>query len=212
MIGLWQLRRDLRTKIAVTGWLILFAVMTIIFPFAGSRGSFFHAGAAFQPYWWVAAPIGLDAVLRWVRSRGQFTDKNAPIFLQGILVLLAVFMTGYLVNFRVISSGWAKDDLIYPSVEELLNDHGLHAADIVIVRNPPGYFIASGNPSIALPFGDKSTILAVAEKFGASYLVLEKGGTFKSIQDLYEEPQSNPSFVYIGEVNEAKLYRIELAR
>jgi hypothetical protein len=212
LIGLWQLRRDLRTKIAVIGWLILFAVMTVIFPFAGSRGSFFHAGAAFQPYWWVAAPIGLDAVLAWARTRGQFTDKNAPVFLQGVLVLLAVFMTGYLVNFRVISSGWAKDDLIYPSVEKLLKNHGLNAADVVIVRNPPGYFIASANPAIALPFGDEFTILAVAEKFGASYLVLEKGGTFESIQDLYDKPESNSSFVYLGEVNEAKLYRIELAR
>ena len=68
LIGLWQLRRELRTKIAVTGWLILFAVMTVIFPFAGSRGSFFHAGAAFQPYWWVAAPIGLEAVIAWARQ------------------------------------------------------------------------------------------------------------------------------------------------
>ena len=211
LIGLWQLRRNLRTKIAVTGWLILFAVMTIIFPFAGSRGSFFHAGAAFQPYWWVAAPIGLEAVIAWLRSRGQFTDKNAPVFLQSILVLLAVFMTGYLVNFRVVSSGWAKDDLIYPAVESALLERGIRPGDVVIVRNPPGYFIAAKRPAIALPFGDEATILAVAEKFNASYLVLEKGGTFESIQDLYDEPQSNPSFVYLGEVNEAKLYRIELA-
>ena len=210
LIGLWQLRNDLRTKIAVTGWLILFVVMTVIFPFAGSRGSFFHAGAAFQPYWWVAAPIGLDAVIEWARRRGQFTDRNAPIFLQGILVLLAIFMTGYLVNFRVISSGWAKDDLIYPSVQKLLMEQGMSPQDVVIVRNPPGYFIASGNQSIALPFGDESTLLEVAEKFNAGYLVLEKSGTFESIQDLYEEPENNPSFVYIGEVNEAKLYRIDL--
>jgi hypothetical protein len=211
LIGLWQLRRDLRTKIAVTGWLILFAVMTIIFPFAGSRGSFFHAGAAFQPYWWVAAPIGLEAVLAWARKRGQFTDKNAAYFLQGVLVLLAIFMTFYLVNFRVIASGWAQDDVIYPSVEKKLLDNGIDPADIVIVRNPPGYFIASGRPSISLPFGDESTILAVAERYGARYLVLEKDGTFDSIQDLYDDPQNNPSFVYIGEVDEAKLYRIELA-
>jgi hypothetical protein len=211
LIGLWQLRRDLRTKIAVTGWLILFAVMTIVFPFAGSRGSFFHAGAAFQPYWWVAAPIGLDAVLAWARKRGQFTDKNAPYFLQGVLVLLAIFMTFYLVNFRVIASGWAQDDFIYPSVEQELLDRGIGPNDVVIVRNPPGYFIASGRASISLPFGDESTILSVAERYGARYLVLEKDGTFDSIQDLYDEPQSNPSFVFIGEVNEAKLYRIELA-
>jgi hypothetical protein len=212
LIGLWQLRRDLRTKIAVTGWLLLFAVMTVIFPFAGSRGSFFHAGAAFQPYWWVAAPIGLDVVLAWAHSRGQFTDKNAPYFLQGVLVLLAIFMTFYLVNFRVIASGWAKDDVIYPSVEKAFLDHGINAEDVVIVRNPPGYFIASGRSSISLPFGDESTILAVAEKYHARYLVLEKDGTFDSIQDLYDHPQGNPSFVYIGEVDEAKLYRIELAR
>jgi hypothetical protein len=212
LIGLWQLRHDLRTKIAVVGWMILFAVMTVVFPFAGSRGSFFHAGAAFQPYWWVAAPIGLDAVIGWVRSRGWFTDRNAPVFLQGMLVLLAIFMTSYLVNFRVISGGWAKDDLIYPSVQKLLQEQGIDSGDVVIVRNPPGYFIASGEPAIALPFGDESTILAVAEKFGARYLVLEKGGTFESIQGLYDKPGSNPSFVYIGEVNEAKLYRIELAR
>lgn len=211
LIGLWQLRRDLRTKIAVSGWLILFAVMTVIFPFAGSRGSFFHAGAAFQPYWWVAAPVGLNAVLAWARRRGQFTDKNAPYFLQGVLVLLAVFMSFYLVNFRVIAGGWAQDDVIYSSVEEKLLDNGIGPGDVVIVRNPPGYFIASGRPSVSLPFGDESTILAVAEKYHARYLVLEKDGTFDSIQDLYDEPQSNPSFVYIGEVNEARLYRIELA-
>jgi hypothetical protein len=211
LIGLWQLRHDLRTKIAVTGWLILFAVMTIVFPFAGSRGSFFHAGAAFQPYWWVAAPIGLEAVLAWARSRGQFTDKNAPYFLQGVLVLLAILMTFYLVNFRVIASGWAQDDFIYPSVEKTFLDHGIGPQDVVIVRNPPGYFIASGRPSVSLPFGDESTILAVAQRYGARYLVLEKDGTFDSIQDLYDDPQNNPSFVYLGEVNEAKLYRIELA-
>jgi hypothetical protein len=212
LIGLWQLRRDLRTKIAVTGWLILFAVMTFIFPFAGSRGSFFHAGAAFQPYWWAMAPLGLNAVLLWARARGQFMDKNAPIVFQGLLVILAILMTGYLVNFRVIATGWARDDLIYPSVEAMLLDKGISSRDVVIVRNPPGYFIASNRRSIALPFGDESTILAVAERYDASYLVLEKGGTFEGIQDLYDDLPSDSSFVYLGEVNEAKLYRIELAR
>lgn len=212
LIGVWQLRRDLRMKIAVTGWLTLFAVMTVIFPFAGSRGSFFHAGAAFQPFWWVAAPVGLDRVIAWARRRGQFTDTHAPYILQGILILLAVFMTGYLVNFRVIADGWARDDFIYPSVEKVFVDHQIRPEDVVIVRNPPGYFIASGRRAIALPFGDESTILEVAERYQASYLVIEKDGTFQAIQDLYDEPMSDPSFVYLGEVDEAKLYRIDLRR
>jgi hypothetical protein len=208
LIGLWILRHDLRTKIAVTGWLILFVVMIAIFPFAGSRGSFFHAGAAFQPYWWVAAPIGLESVIAWARGHGRFTDQNAPVFFQGILVLLAVLMTAYLVNFRVLS-GWAKDDVIYPKVEEKLIESGIGSQDVVIVRNPPGYYLASRRQSISLPFGDESTILAVAKKFGAHYLILEKEGTFDIIQDLYDHPEDNPAFKYLGEVDSARLYRIE---
>jgi hypothetical protein len=211
LIGLWLLRHDLRTKIAVTGWLILFFVMTAIFPFAGSRGSFFHAGAAFQPYWYVAAPLGLDAVVNWARSRGKFTDRNAPVFFQATLVLLAILMTAYLVNFRVISSGWARDDTIYPKVEQKLLASGIGPQDIVIVRNPPGYFLAARRESISLPFGDESTILAVAKRFGARYLILEKDGTFDSIKDLYDQPESNPLFTYLGEVDGARLYRIKTA-
>ena len=209
LIGLWQLRKDVRTKIAVTGWTILFAVMTLIFPFAGSRGSFFHAGAAFQPMWWVAAPIGLDAVLSWARTRGQFEDENAPLVFQSLFVLLSVVMTVYLVNFRVVASGWARDDFIYPSVEEMFQDNGISPTDVVIVRNPPGYFIAAGRSAIALPFGDESTILAVAEKFDARYLVIEENGTFEGIQDLYDNPLHNPQFIFLGEVDGARLYRIE---
>jgi hypothetical protein len=120
-------------------------------------------------------------------------------------------MTAYLVNFRVIASGWAKDDLIYPSVERLFLDNGISARDVVIVRNPPGYFIASGRPAISLPFGDESIIMSVAERYNARYLVIEKDGTFDAIQDLYDNPQASSSFVYLGEINEAKLYRIDPA-
>lgn len=211
LIGLWQLRNELRTKIAITGWLILLLVMTIIFPFAGSRGSFFHAGAAFQPWWWVAAPIGLDRVLEWLRKRGQFADRNAPYIFQGLVVFLAILMTGYLVNFRVIANP-SNEDVIYPSVEKMFQDNGISPMDVVIVLNPPGYYISTRRSAIALPFGDPSVILAVSEKFNARYLVIEKGGTFDEIQSLYDKPQDYPSFVYLGEVDDAKLYRIEMER
>jgi len=211
LIGLWQMRKELRTKIALTGWAILFAVMTLVFPFAGSRGSFFHAGAAFQSLWWVTAPIGMDVFLAWLRKRGQFKDRNAPYIFQGLIVVLAILMTGYLVNFRVIANP-TNEEGIYASVEKMFQDNGISSMDVVIVRNPPGYFISTGRSAVALPFGDESIILAVSEKFNAHYLVIEKSGTFKEIQKLYDEPQGNPSFIYLGEVDDAKLYRIELAR
>ena len=207
LIGLWQLRKEFRTQIAVTGWLILFFIMTFIFPFAGARGSFFHAGAAFQPMWWVAAPVGLNVVIAAARRRGMFADNAYTVF-QGMLVVLAVLMTYYLVNLRVLGE-WATEDGVYVEVEQMFIDNGINPDVGVIVRNPPGYYISSGRPAIALPYGDKSVIQQVAERYGAGLLVLESTGTFDWIQDLYDNPKDTDVFSYLGEVDDAKLYRIK---
>lgn len=207
LIGLWELRKEFRTKVAVTGWLILFFIMTFIFPFAGARGSFFHAGAAFQPLWWVAAPVGLNVVIAFARRRGLFADNAYTVF-QGMLVVLAVLMTYYLVNLRVLGE-WASEDGVYASVEQMFIENGISPQVGVIVRNPPGYYISSGRPAIALPYGDESVILQVAERYGAGVLVLESSGTFPWIQNLYDNPQDTELFIYLGEVDDAKLYRIK---
>jgi hypothetical protein len=211
LIGLWQLRNDLSPKIAVTGWLITFIVMSFVFPFAGSRGSFHHAGAAMQPLWWVTAPVGLDAILSWARSRGWFTDKNTPYVFHGALVILAMLFTGYLVNVRVVTTGWAKDDLIYASVEKRLQQNGISPMDVVIVPNPPGYYVRTRRSAVRLPLGDESAVLDVAEKFQAGYLVIEKSDSLGFLQDLYDNPGNNPAFAYLGEVDGARLFRIDSA-
>ncbi|NWG05695.1 MAG: hypothetical protein HXY35_03295 [Chloroflexi bacterium] len=208
MIGLWHLRNDMRTKITVTGWLLLFAVMTVIFPFAGSRGSFFHSGAAFQPYWWAVAPIGMDILLDVGYEKKKITDPNLRIVTQVSLVLIAFIATFYLVFDHTIEGGGKKEDAVYPSVEDKLLDSGISPNDVVIVRNPPGYYISTGRSAIVLPFGGESAILTVAEKFGARYLIIEKGGTYDGIQDLYDDPRGNPSFEFLGEVDGARLYQI----
>ena len=208
IVGLWNLRKEFRTRIAVTGWLILFLVMTFIFPFAGARGSYFHAGAAFQPMWWVAAPVGLNVVVAFARKRGMFAD-NAYVVFQGMFVVLAMLMTYYLVDLRVLGE-WATEDGGYASVEKMFLENGISPEIGVIVRNPPGYYISSGRPAIALPYGDESVIFQVAEKYGVGLLVLEGTGTFDWIQKLYDDPTGSDTFIYLGEVDDAKLYRIDL--
>jgi hypothetical protein len=208
LVGLWSLRKDLRTRIAITGWLLLLFAMTVIFPFAGPRGSFFHAGAAFQPYWWAMAPVGLNLAVQSARKRGMFAD-NAYVVFQGMLVLLVALMTWYMVSVRVRDI-WGDKAWRYASVEERFLESGISPETGVIVRNPPGYYILSGRPAIALPYGDESVILQVAERYGAGLLVLEDGGTFEAIQELFDDPQGSAAFEYLGEVDEAKLYRIVL--
>jgi len=147
-------------------------------------------------------------VLDWLQRRDRFTDKNAPHIFQGLLVILAILFTGYLVNFRVIATGWAKDDVIYASVEEKFRESGINSTDVVIVRNPPGYYVRTRRSAILLPLGDESTILEIAKRYNAQYLVLEKENSLKDLQDLYDDPQANPGFIYLGEAAGAHLYRI----
>jgi hypothetical protein len=124
-----------------------------------------------------------------------------------MLVLLAALMTYYLVDLRVLGD-WAGEDGVYASVEEMFLENGISPEVGVIVRNPPGYYINSGRPAIALPYGDESVILQVAERYGAGLLVLESGGTFEAIQQLYDNPRDTDAFTFLGEVDEAKLYVI----
>lgn len=208
VIGLINLRRDLRARLAVIGWLTLFTVMTFIFPLASPRGSFFHAGSAFQPFWWVMVPMGLDVVIDKVRKRGRLTE-NANAILSSGMVILAIILTAHLVFVRLIANNWPKHDGNYAAVEEMLVDNGCEPDDIVIVWNPPGYYIASNRSAIVIPYGDESKLLAVARKYDAHYLVLENHAVYDAIRTLYDFPQQNPAFQYLGETYGARLYRIE---
>jgi hypothetical protein len=206
LVGLWQFRHDPRIRFAALAWMLLLIAMTLVFPFAGARGAFFHAGAALQPIWWVAAPIGLEAVIGSVRKRGCFTPQAFVIF-RAALVGIAILMTAVIFAIRVLP-GWEREDGHYADVESLLVQHGAPPDAIIIVRNPPGYNIVTRRSAIALPMGGIPAILALAGRFHARYLLLESDGTSGVLRDLYDHPASAPAFRYLGETDGNRLYEI----
>jgi len=80
LIGIWKLRKDLRTIFAVITWVGYIILMSIIFPFAGARGGFFHSGSALQPMWWALAPIGLVSLVEWVGKKRAWKIEQASQF------------------------------------------------------------------------------------------------------------------------------------
>jgi hypothetical protein len=206
LIGLWHLRSDVRVRFAALAWILLLAAMTLVFPFAGGRGAFFHAGAALQPVWWAAAPLGLEAVVASARKRGWFTPQAFVVF-RAALVGIAVLMTAVIFAIRVLP-GWEQEDGHYAAVEKLLVEQGAPSDAVIIVRNPPGYNIVTGRPAIALPTGGLPAILALAEDFHARYLLLEPEGTSDALRELYDHPDSNATFRYLGETDGNRLYEI----
>jgi hypothetical protein len=207
--GIYAYRRDPLVKLAGFAWLILFSVMTFLFPFAGARGAFFHAGAAFQPIWWVLAPLGLEAVLAFLRKR-NWGDDQARVVFRGAMVTLAVILTVFVVYLRLFTLGWSEGEENYPPIEALLQEKGITQDDVVIVRNAPGYYLETGRSALPIPYGDEQTVIDVARQFDAWYLVLQEGAVLDPMKDLYDNPNGNPNFIFLGELDDAKLYRIEV--
>ena len=211
LIGIWALRKELRVKLAITGWLILLVVMTLVFPLAGARGGFFHAGVAFQPLWWALAPLGLSRMVDALYRRKVLTAEHAGAVFQGLLVAICVLLTGIIVQLRILQPGWQPGEELYMRVEQLLVEQGAKPDEIVIVRNPPGYYIVSGRSAIVMPPGGPDTLLAVAAHYDASYFVLESDGVLEEYQDTYEKFEGNPGLEYLGEVDGARVYALHPA-
>ncbi len=204
LLGLWVYRKDERVRLALFGWSCLLLVMTVVFPFAGERGGFFHSGAAFQPIWWVAAPAGLDRAVAAARRRGLFTPAAFHVF-EGALIGIAVLMTGVILAIRVVPH-WGEGEDKYPKVESYLQTQGINAGSPVMVRNPPGYYVMTGRPAVVIPYGDEATMAAVARRYGATYLVIEEAGAAGPIKAVYDR-QSHQYFTFLSDIDGTRIFR-----
>jgi hypothetical protein len=212
-LGLWHLRKDRRVQLAGFCWVITLAAMTILFPFAGARGGFFHSGASLQMIWWVLAPIGLDQVILWgSRKRGWIASQAGIIFRSG-LVAIAALLTLLVIYSRVIGGGgnsvWDQEHTAYSQITSVLISKGMTNGEVVMVANPPGFFLASGNPAIAVPDGDVNTLLAAAKRYEGKYVILEEGATPTGLMTIYDNPENASRLHYLGDVHGAHLYAIQ---
>lgn len=207
--GIWSFRHDLRIKIGVVAWALTFVLMTLVFPFAGSRGGFFHSGAALQPLWWVLVPVGLEKIVVWVESKRNWRKGEAfRVFLIGI-VFICMLMSMFIFYRRVLSApGWASELARYRRVETSIADFSTSKEDAILVGNPPGYFNISNRSAIAIPNEKLETVIEAAKRYGAKYLILEDNGTPIPLKPVYENPFSFPLIQYLGEVDGARIYAI----
>jgi flagellar biosynthesis protein FliQ len=208
LVGLWKLRKDLRIRIAVLAWLALYFVMCIIFPFAGSRGSFFHAGAALQPVWFTSAVVGVDVLVTKARARGWFTPAAPRLFRAALIMFMAALTVG-LVYVSIFQNDWNQFHRAYIKVEQMLVKNGAQPSDVVIVANAPGYFAANGRSAIIVPDENLESVRALAHQFNAHFLVLEKTYYTDPMIPVYQNPESQPGLTYLGEFDEIRIFAIK---
>ncbi len=212
LAGMWRLRKDRIVQAGAWVWLLTLTVMTLGFPLAGSRGGFLHSGAAFQPLFWAAAAEGLAGFIALgVRLRNWKMDRATVGF--GILaVMIAGLLTVAVVATRIPvgeepCSGWSASWEQYQQVDEALDQLSVPVSQVVMVNNPPGFFVASGRPAIAIPNGGVDTLLAAARRYQGTYLVLEQN-TVKELLPLYNHPQNLPGLKYLEAVGKIYIFEI----
>lgn len=205
--GILYFRKDVRVKLAIIAWSILFLVMTFIFPFAGVRGAFFHAGAALQPIWWTLAPLGLDSILASLRKR-NWGDERGRIIFTSSFVLVTIILTFFVTYLRVFQLGWGEGETNYVEVEQLLQQNKIQKQDVVIVWDAPLYYLDTQRSAVSIPYGGVEAILAVSKQFNAHYLILEPEAAIGELKNLLTSPNQNEKLIFLGEIDDTKIFRI----
>jgi hypothetical protein len=211
--GLWTKRNDWRVSVGASGWLVSFLAMTLVFPFQGARGGFFHAGAGFQPLFWALVPAGLLVFIHWV-SRFRNWEVTRSIKLSGVgIVGIAIIMTVFVTWQRLMpddrsAPGWGKSELAYQDVEAYLEDLDVPSEVVVMVNNPPGYYAMTGRQAIVIPDGDLPTSLLAARKYRARYLILDENYP-QGLSEIYLSPGDYPGISYQDTIEQMQIYLIE---
>jgi hypothetical protein len=212
VLGFIQYRKDKVIRSVLVTWFLVLVVMTVVFPFAGSRGGFFHSGAAFQPIFWIMAAVGLDCFIKWGMHTRNWKEVQARSILTFGLVVILLSVTIFVHINRVQGSSakdvqWNRSYLAAVGVDSRLDQLNVKDNELIMINNPPGLFIASGRPSITIPSGGIQEILEAAGDARAEILILEKNHP-ASLDNLYKNPGAQNGLVFIEAEGGVQYYRI----
>ncbi len=196
----WRYRHHPWVRLGLTLEALLFGLMTLVFPFAGPRGAFFHALAGLQPLAWALAAAGLEDLLAWGRrARGW-----SPGFGHG---LKALMLAGGAVAALLLAQGrlarWNQSWQTYARLAARLDRTDCP----VLVNDPAMWFWATQGPALTLPAGGPSAVAAAAQRYRACRMLLEPNHP-PELADLYRQPQDFDGFRYRGTWEGAHVFAV----
>jgi hypothetical protein len=213
LLGLRRLWRIAVVKFALLAYVLIFTLMTFAFPYAGARGGLLHSGALLQPLFWVLAAAGLEVFVAWGVSRRKWIPRQAGLVFSGGMLMLAILVSGVVFDKRMFNpqppqQPWDAAEHLYSQVNASLLQLGADGGEIVMVNNPPAFYLVSGRPTISIPFGDLNAVLSVAKRYHARFLALE----FDQItgpDNLYADPGDRPGLHYLRTVDSVRIFEFE---
>ncbi|MBN1310568.1 MAG: hypothetical protein JXB30_04045 [Anaerolineae bacterium] len=218
LIGAWRRWREPWFLPAFLYSVALFAAMTFAFSLVGARGGYFHSGGALLPFIFTAAVLGLDDVLGWLARRRRWHLAQARRVFSVFVVLLAVFVTGYLVMVQVVGwpptgkIAWNSSDAVYEEIGETLDKLGIPLSIRVMVNDPPGFYYYTGHGGVPLPNGGEAMLLSAARDYQTGFVIVDQDVVVDLIS-LYSDGPTTSHLelveTYGSENNPVYLYRVE---
>jgi hypothetical protein len=207
VIGAWNQRKNRLTKIVLIMIAMLFLLMTLIFPFAGYRGGFFHSISAFQIYLWVLAIIGIEVVVHWSVCKLKWVEPKARTLFAVVLIFGVAGMTciSYFNKVQPLTGAWDQSYTDYRLLAEELTRISGRAEFRVMINDTPGYFSATNNEAIQLSSGNVQDVSGLLDRFDIDYLVVDEDVP-ESLRSLYDVPGDQSGFHLVEEFGNYLIY------
>jgi 4-amino-4-deoxy-L-arabinose transferase-like glycosyltransferase len=209
LVGLYRLRRH---PLFVSSSVYLFLVYlahSLAFTFPGPRGGFFHASAPALPFLFAASAEGLEATVRWAAQRRRWNWQQALSVFAVAAVVAAVILSGYVAAAQL--PGWRSADAVYQEVGRWLTQREVEKV-AAMVANPPAFWYHAGYPAVVVPAGDVDTLLAVADRHGVAYVLLDRNRP-APLAELHagvtSHPRLQPVMVWGEGESQAVLYEVK---
>lgn len=176
-LGAWVLRGHRLVRITLAYLALELVLMSLVFPFAGARGGYFHSSVAAMPVLWALVPPGMSVFLEWGRRRRGWDPGLGARVLGGAALILAAVLTGSIFWSRAVGShpdrpGWSLSDRVYGRVTDRLGERGWPGGTVA-VNNPPGFYLASGRSAVVVPAGGVQALVGVVSEFNVDWVILD---------------------------------------
>jgi hypothetical protein len=215
VLGLWRYRHRKVIWLGWVAWGVLFAFMTLVFPYSGARGSYFHSGAAFVPLIMALTPVGIDALTEAsLRHFTSWQDNKIRPFYIGVTVIFVILFSLVLYFSGVVgfeeTEGMIWNVAVdrYSAVDDALADLNVSKDEVIVSANPPGFVVVTGRPSVSVPDGGVETVLALTRHYKVRWVLVEASHP-EGLEELYENPQDVSGLTYLLTVFDVHLFMIE---
>lgn len=198
LAGVRELWKKDWIRFYLVAWFLLWIFLSILFPYAAVRGSFFHASSVVFPVLVIIIVEGVWKLFSGIRIANKFLFST----------LLAILFSIFLIHQSVTTQDWDRFYRIYSEVEKTLARNGATKGEVIMVTNPPGYTAFTSRPAIVIPEEVPVTILELANKFNANYIIIDQQHCRVVHTELCDPAKTPNWMILLNEIENTRVYRI----